>query len=577
MTGALAVFLALAAYHGRGFWGYWLASPGVIDIQSVRLIFFYAVLPILGSCSLWAASYDLGRRAAGAKIDVVSASALGLGLIASMMFVLGLVGLYDVRVFILIAAVLVSFLRRPKPFKVTHAAAGLFAYALFSAASTAAAPATAWDARAYHLAIPELSLAAGRLVLPPWMLHAHWPHLMEALYVLPLGLGSEGGAAFIHLGAACLLVYGVFLAGGWTAALILAVQPVLLREAGTAHSDAASALFAWACASTLARVKDDRGLVAAGLLAGFCAASKMTGLAMVAGGVLHLARRDRRSALIFACAAAAAVGPWLIRTWILAGSPFWPFDSWNAAAAALAERTMRSNRWDRPTVELLLHDGPLFLLLPAALALLMPKRAPMSSVEKVLWSAAPFYLMLTWRQNEVWRFLMPLWPALALWAARTPLVIASLPLLFIGPNNALFGALAPRPRTAPDADRRALYAERAVDVLAFYREARGVLPPGAKVLLWREIRGYGAGFDYLWGDPMNQALIEYRRLPDPDALYLRLKELGVTHVLDHPASTLYREDPGYYDRRTLALMAAALSRHARPVLTREGLVLHQLL
>ena len=57
----------------------------------------------------------------------------------------------------------------------------------------------------------------------------------------------------------------------------------------------------------------------------------------------------------------------------------------------------------------------------------------------------------------------------------------------------------------------------------------------------------------------------------------RLKALGVSYVLDHPGSQLYREDPGYYDHRTLALMAETLRRHGRAVMARDGLILYELL
>lgn len=133
-----------------------------------------------------------------------------------------------------------------------------------------------------------------------------------------------------------------------------------------------------------------------------------------------------------------------------------------------------------------------------------------------------------------------------------------------------------RSAVAPDADRRELFLERSVDVAAFYREARAVLPPGAKVLLFRETRGYGAGFEYVWGDPKNQAAIDYRRLATPDGLYERLRGLGVTHVLEHPGSHLYVEDPGYYDARTLGIMSAMLARRGKVVLAQEGLALHEL-
>ena len=134
-----------------------------------------------------------------------------------------------------------------------------------------------------------------------------------------------------------------------------------------------------------------------------------------------------------------------------------------------------------------------------------------------------------------------------------------------------------RSERAPDADRRNLFEDRVVDVSAVYREAAPLLPAGAKVLLFREIRGYRAGFDYMWGDPMNQAEIDYAALPTPAALCARLKSLGVTYVLDHPASALYQEDPAYYDARTLSLMSGCLRDDAKPVLARDGLALHQLL
>ncbi|MEK7743041.1 MAG: hypothetical protein AAB578_01520, partial [Elusimicrobiota bacterium] len=264
--------------------------------------------------------------------------------------------------------------------------------------------------------------------------------------------------------------------------------------------------------------------------------------------------------------------------------------------SALAARYLRSNRWGfPPPAALLTHEGPLFLLGPcAALALLIPSpRARAAPLERALWAAAPFFLVLTWRHNEIWRFLMPLWPALALAAGRraadafasgraraaaaAALVAAgAAPIARLSPNNELFAVLAPRPASAPGKDRRALFEDRSLDVTAFLREARSALPPGARVLLFREVRGYGAGFDYAWGDPMNQGLIDYGALSGPDALAARLAELGITHVLDHPASGLYREDPGYYDRRTLALMAECLRLRASPVLVRGGLALHRL-
>jgi hypothetical protein len=624
---AAAVFFALLFARSPGFWGFVLRRPAAFDAVSLRLWLGWALWPAALAAAAWAAALGVGRgalrilraREHGGLGDV-AAAALGLGLLGQAVFLLGSAGGLSERPLaaLCVGAVVLAgagFGRPPLPLRaprlgpVAGAAAGLLAFAAFCAFVDAAAPPVSWDARAYHLALPELALNAGRFAPVPWMIHSHWPHLMEALYVLPLAAGRDGAAAMLHLGASVLFAAAVALAArraagpaaGWTAALLLVGQPALLAEAGTAHADAACALLAFAAARQLARFDEEGGggrLAAAGLLAGFSAAAKMTGLAAVAGGAAFLLwRRRPRNAALYLAAASLAVGPWLAKTWWETGDPFWPLASRAGAAAELAARYLRSNRWSgAPPAWLLVHDGPLFLLLPAAaLAALVPRPAARASaLERVLLFSVPFFLALTWRHHEAWRFLMPAWPCLALAASRRAadalarggaraafalaLVAAgAAPIVALAPNNALFAVAAPRPESAPGADRRVLFEDRSVDAAAFERGARAVLPPGARVLLFREVRGYGAGFDYAWGDPVNQDELDYRALADPDALYARLRALGVTHVLDHADSALYAEDPSYYDRRTLALMAECLRRHARPALSRDGFALHELL
>jgi hypothetical protein len=621
---AFAISLTLFFFHARGVGGYLLSQPSSLDGKSARLWASHAALPLLAAAMLWAIGSGLGRRASGrfkvlptGAAGAIAAAALGLGLFAQAVFVLACAGKLNpgaLSALAIAAAVLaVPFLSRPLPPRLpawNHAqgaAAGLLAYAAICATITALAPPVEWDVLAYHLALPELYLKAGSLFDTPWMIHSHWPRLMEVFYSLPLAAGSDGAAALIHTGAAVLFIGAVAASAGstpaaWTAALMLTGQPALLRVAGAAHADAATALFVFAAAYALSQWEDspkEGWLIVGGMLAGLAVSAKLLGVAAISTWTLVLIWKSRRprEALLFAGAGLLMILPWLWTTWKATGDPVWPFLRNGPEAAELAARYLRSNRWDfPPPASIFTHDGPGFLVLPALglLALSRGRRAAATAVERWLWTAAPLYAAMAWRHNEAWRFLMPVWPALALTAGRAAcgafeggrsrraaaaaLVLASaLPAAALSPNNALFAVLGLRSTSSPDAARRALFTERSVDVAGFYREARSALPPGAKVLLFREVRGYGAGFDYLWGDPMNQTLIDYRRIADPDALALRLKSLGITHVLDHPGSHLYREDPGYYDARTLALMTGCLKRRARPVLTREGLTLHELL
>ena len=625
MTAAFGVLAVLLAIRAPGFWGHLLRSPGVIDGDSLRAVLSYAVGPLLMAGAFWVVSWGLGRRvlrAAAVPGEVIIPAALGLGLLGQATFFLGWAGGLSpwplALLFLTAAALAAGELRppawpRPRPGPLAGAAAGLLAFAGVCALLRALAPPTEWDVRAYHLALPELALRAGRDASVAWMLHSHWPHLMENLYALPLAAGRDGAAALIHLGASGLLLAGVFscarraagpVAAG-VAVLLLAAQPALLREAGTAHSDGAAALFAFAAAGALSRWDKKGGapwLAAAGALAGFAASSKMTLLAALAAWALWIffMRRRRRDAAVFLSCGLLVVGPWLLRTWLETGDPVWPFLSGLLGlreAAALAERLRLSvSQGFPPPLWVLTLDGPGFLLIPCAglWALAGKDAGEASPEERWLWIQAPLLFLLIYHTTSVWRCMMPWWPALALFAGRAAaaafkrgparsvaaaaLVAGGLvPIVMATPNNELFAVLALRPAAAAaGVDRRAHWEDRALGITAFYREARAALPPGAKVLLFREIRGYGAGFDYLWGDPMNQALIDYRAISDPEALFARLKSLGVTHVLENTASGLYREDPGYYDRRTLALMGECLIRHASVVLEREGVVLHRL-
>ncbi len=86
---------------------------------------------------------------------------------------------------------------------------------------------------------------------------------METFYCLPMAFGSDTVPALIHLGAAIFWIAGVVsVAGvgpaGWAAALLLCGQPALLRLAGSAHSDAATALFVFAAAGALSLWEDGR-------------------------------------------------------------------------------------------------------------------------------------------------------------------------------------------------------------------------------------------------------------------------------------------------------------------------------
>lgn len=621
---AAALAAALSLWNDRAAWRF--AASGAFDGRSLRYLLAYAAWPALlaaGALALcWLAGRGLWRKLGAAELDgaieELAALGLGVGLAGTLALIAGENGLYDRRGVLLVAALLASlaaggsrFLprvaRRNAPSgtssidpRFSALCLASLLYALSHACVRAAAPPTDWDCLAYHLALPKIYLTRGAVVEIPWMLHSHWPHLMETLYGAALGAGRDGAAALAHAGlcAAWVALVGLTAsewgeADGWLAAAVAAAQPVALSLSGLPHSDGAWAFFHLAAAAALWRWAASRRtawLWAGALLAGAAVACKLLGLLALPVWLLWAWRRGgARAALGFAACSGLFVAPWLLKAWLGAGNPIWPLlpgllhGRWGGPAIAAAY--VRLNEWRAwPPADELLRYGPLSLAAPAAAAALVAaaRRRRWPAWLVFLWLPAPVFAAALWRHHEGWRFLLPLFPALATtiaWQARelsargragraAALVLAAFavwPVVGVSQSNELFAVLALRSRATPDADPRQLYLSRSLDHYdAMRRFSRELAGTGARVLLFREIRGYYLDVDYLWGDPYNQGLIVYRALATPQDLTRRLAALGVTHVLVNGGLGMYAPGSGYYDERTLALMDGALARDPAP-------------
>lgn len=481
----------------------------------------------------------------------------------------------------------------------------VFGMVFIHTAISASAPPAGWDALAYHLALPRLYLDTDAVIEIPWLLHSHWPHLMEVLYCLPLALGLESGGSLVHAAMCAALVLTVFRLGrehgspgsGWIAAALLACQPVLLDIAAEPHSDGALTLFhLLACALlwSWSQKNDTGALKAAGLCAGMAAACKLQGLALGATLALWILWSPRRRPGFwkFLFWAALPAAPWLIRTWITAGNPVWPFFSrflggnWEPRHIELALARVCSWRFPRD-IALLWNYDPQFLLLPSAgLALLALGKSGLPPFFRFLFLPALPMLILSLPYHEAWRYLLPLTPALALacgwwclqacsspgfkrWAACAATVFGLLPVTGLSHGNELFAVLAARSSMFPGTDSREIYKIRRLPFYLFYKKAERVLSNSDKVLLFREVRGYHLRASYQWGDPVIQSQIIYSSLAGPDELLARLRGLGLTHVLVNTGNGIYGLDEDYYNTRILVMMETMLHRRAR-VLLREG-------
>jgi len=612
---------------------YLATTPGAWDLSSLGAFLGITVVPGLAAALLLLLLWGAGRRlcrsmsipADGAL--AVLPGALALGLFGTVLFAAGTAGSMSLGISLCLAAVVAAgtaeawasrgSLRLPgRPGKVPlwkTALAVALGFAFFHVLINALAPPVGWDALAYHLAIPRLYLDADAVRRIPWLLQSYWPHLLELVYAVPLALGHESGAALIHAAVCAALVFTVHRVGreeggeavGWTAAALLASQPAFLEVAAEPHCDGALALFhLLACLALWRWSKEGEGglLAAAGLCSGLASAVKLQGLALTGALLvwLLLAPRRRAGAAAFLFWAALPAAPWYLKTWLAAGNPVWPFYSGllggRSQPELVAEGLVRLSAWRFPRdAALFWRYGPQFLLAPAAaLSALAAGRGPRlpSFIGFYFLATAPL-ILITARYHEAWRYLLPLMPAIALAAAwwcvqacRLPgprraaaCLVTALglwPALRAAQNNELFAVLALESRAMPGVPAAEVYRARQLPFYLFYRKAAAAVPPGERVLLFREIRGYHLRADYQWGDPVMQTQILYDRLGSPEALRDALERRRLNFVLINEGNGLYGPNEDYYSRRTLALMDAMLARYGREALREGPLALYAL-
>lgn len=640
---AASLWLILVITRNTGTWSYILRAPQALNSSSAAAIMRHALLPLLATASLALLAWGLGRRLLlrlkiaapeNPGVDACLAFGLGLGLIATALFALGMLGALNraglAAVAIGAAALAWPCLKprqapRPPPLSLARGIlAAVFSYAAWHAAVTALAPPTEWDSLAYHLALPKIYLAAGKIIELPWLMHSHWPHLMETLYSLPLALGMDNIPGLLHASACAALVLALFHMGrqflGAGAALagaaLLAAQPELLALAGTPHNDGALALFHFLAASAVwfwAKTRTRSWLITAGLLSGLGAATKLFGIVLTlilsSWILLNSLRKERRlgagvrEAGLFLGCALAVVAPWYAKTWAATGNPVWPFFS-DILGGAWGPRQVEWYLLSYDLTYLLtdsssflssfLHHQPQYLLIPPlGLSLVaLARRKPWPEfLLFLLMPVIPYCLAVD--RNQEWRYLMPLWPAFALtagwWAGALaqgrPATKAAVLLIFsfgltgiltASQNNELFAVLSLRSLSHPEQDSRSLYLSKRLDHYKIYAAINRNVKEPAKILLFQELRGYYLDVDYQWGDPMNQGMIQYAAIKNPNELRESLARHAITHVLINKAVPLYRDLPGYYDRHTRTLMDGLLARHAQLLLDDGEISLYRL-
>lgn len=287
---------------------------------------------------------------------------LGWGVMGLAMWALGMVGLYfPVLIWVVAVLACLALWRNVRGWLADLARAlgamwspvlfirlaSLFVwFALVLGLLRALAPPVMWDALVYHLTLPKLYAQAHGLQIDADILFSGMPQLTEMLYTAAILLRGEIAAQTLGWVFGAVLAVGLaahateILAGDSNTGLL---APAILYSALTI-----SFLLSWAYADLLLMLitlallivlrqwrlsTSRRWLWMGGVLAGMAIGCKYTGVLVPLGGVgmivlgstagRRLSARAREAAL-FGGITCVVLAPWLIKNWILTGSPVYP-------------------------------------------------------------------------------------------------------------------------------------------------------------------------------------------------------------------------------------------------------------
>lgn len=303
---------------------------------------------------------------------------LGYGFVGTLLFLMGLCGLWSGRFLTVSLAALavlsVPGLRdlslsirrsvaqaRAKPDALSSCAGVLVVFVWLYVLRYALIPETFYDALVYHLALPAQYLLHGGIYSTPSNSYSGIPALPQMLSGLALAIEPWGVAASV-LHSSLLLWCCAALVGlsrrlgspraGVVAALIFAATPVVMGESFRASVGLEWTLMELCCLTGLLAAAEEQGessmpaVVLAGCFLGFAMATKypawllaLAVIPLLAAGK-SFAGEERKGfmmrMLVCGAIAAAIIAPWVLKNGFFYGNPLYPFFHEHLAAAGAA-------------------------------------------------------------------------------------------------------------------------------------------------------------------------------------------------------------------------------------------------
>ncbi len=304
-----------------------------------------------------------------------------------------------------------------------------------------------YDSLIYHLQVPREWYELGRIVSLEHNVYSYFPFNVEVHYLLASYLrGSPWLAAtqnqFLSISFTLLAAIAL---RGWlrtrvepraaslaTAAFLCV--PWVVMSACVTYVEAGMLFFAvlaiaWCLEALATATLTYRHFILAGVFAGLVSGVKLTGAAMIltavpACGIVCFAwpfiRSGRLRQLIFGClllgiTGTAVLSPWLIRNQIWAGNPVFPNGMHQLGQAHFSD--IQVERWERAHRPAADHSD-----LPARLERVADQIAVNWRYSYIFFPLAIVAALLAWRKPEAWMLLLLIVVMLIFWIAATHLM-----------------------------------------------------------------------------------------------------------------------------------------------------------
>ena len=214
----------------------------------------------------------------------------------------------------------------------------------------ASVPPVSRDALTHHLAVPKLWVESGGIYERPDIVFSYYPQLLDIFYMLPVALGNDIAAKYMHFMFALLTALLIFLfvrrriGPAWAAlgGLLFLTLPLIVKLSVTVYVDLGLLFFTTATLFSMAIWLEDTGttrwLVLAAVCSGLALGTKYNALVSflilsLLLPFLYLYRREDPHAeqlnavkfgVLFVALSMLVFSPWLIRNYSLTGNPLYP-------------------------------------------------------------------------------------------------------------------------------------------------------------------------------------------------------------------------------------------------------------